>query len=147
MVPGWAQDILSHLIGILVLLVVINRILAQLQTNNIRLALSEAQKAGTSAAQAIKKALTLPTEHPRLEALALVGVATTSYFLALYFFAFSALLMFVAVGAENIDIWRRIIGLLITAIMLPIARYYFAEGERQRIAAIEKWRSICRKSS
>jgi len=142
LLPAWAYEALPHLVGVLALLIIVNRILAQLQTPLMRSALAEARKAGASVAQALKKGLTLPSPHPRLELVALVASSVSCYLLAFYFFALSAVAMFMSASAQNVEFWRPVAGLLFSAVMLLITRYQYAEAERQRFAAIEKWRSI-----
>lgn len=141
-VSPWAQEFLADAVGVLVLLVVLNLILKNLQTPQMVKALSALKKFGKSALQDLNKSMQLPVERPRLELVAIALFMANSYLVALVFFAFFGILWYSIVSAENLEFWRRMAAIAITLIFLLFARFFYAEAERQRLAVIEKWKSL-----
>lgn len=96
---------------------------------------------GRSALQDINKSIQLPVERPRFELAALVLFMANSYLMALFFFAFFGVLLYSSVSAEHLEFWRRMAAIGITLFFLFLARFCYAEAERQRLVVIEKWKA------
>lgn len=140
-VPPWAHEFLTHLVGVLCVLIVLNLILKNLQTPQMEKALKALKELGRSAMQDISKSMKLPVERPRLELVALVLFMINSYLMAFVFFVFFCVLLYFSVSAEYLEFWRRIAAIGITLFFLFLARFFYADSERQRLVVIEKWRA------
>lgn len=141
-VPLWAQDYLSALVGILFLLIIINLILKNLQTPHLKSAIEVIKTMGTAFFRETLKSIELPTKHPRLEFVGLMLFMVNSYIMAVILFAFFGVIFFLSMSAEHFTFWSRNSVIAFSLILLFIIRFCYAEGERQRLAVIKKWKSL-----
>ena len=134
--PSYAQDYLQWLLTGLVILIIINRILKQLFTPEMKNAWAAAKTVGGTLANFAKdfaKLLDLPVKYPCAELFAHSIFMLNNYLATLYFFAFFMLTAVLTVVAEGISPWQRLAGVTFSAVVILLARFCFAEAERGRV--------------
>ena len=134
--PSYAQDYVQWLLTGLVILTVINLILKQLFTPEMKKAWAAAKAIGGTLANFAKdfaKSLDLPVKYPCAELFAHSVFMLNNYLAALYFFAFFALVAVLTVVADGISPWQRLAGATLSAVAILFARFCFAEAERGRV--------------
>lgn len=134
--PSYAQDYVQWLLTGLVILTIINLILKQLFTPEMKNAWATAKAIGGTLANFAKnfaKSLDLPVKYPCAELFVHSVFMLNNYLAALYFFAFFALVAVLTVVADGISPWQRLAGTIFSAVAILFARFCFAEAERGRV--------------
>lgn len=135
--PPAAQNYVHWLFTGLVVLAILNRILKQLFTPEMKKAWAAAKAIGGTLANFAKqfaKSLELPVKYPYAELLVNVLFMLNNYLGALYFFALFALAAVLTVVVEGASPWQRLAVAAFSAIAIIFARFVFAEAERSRVA-------------
>ena len=135
--PEEAKVYVLWLVTGLIVLGIVNLILKQIQTPEMKKAWIAAKSLGGSLANFSKefaKDLELPVKHPCGVFIAKILYTLTNYLLALYLLALSVLVAVLSVEAVSVSPWQRLVGVAFSAAVLIFALFCFAEAERGRVS-------------
>ena len=142
LLPEWAKIVTLNLFGLYVVLQLIYLILKKLQKPEIRSAISALKDLSGEALRRAARALELPVERPRLALVSFVLNSALFYVFALIFFAWFGVFFMLSATSEDLLLIKRLMGFGIAALFLIASRWYYVSVERQRIAIVERWRSL-----
>lgn len=135
--PPQVQDYVQWLLTGLVILIIINLILKQLFSPEMKKAWDAAKAIGGTLANFGKqfaKSLELPVKYPCAELLVSGLFMLNNYFAALYFFALFVVFAFLTITVDGAASWERLAGAALSALAIIFARWLLAEAERGRVA-------------
>jgi hypothetical protein len=142
LLPTWAKYLSLQLLGVYVALNLVRLIIKTLQVPEISLFFSSLKKFCGQVWHYAAISLELPVKRPRGELVVSVLMAALNYVFAILIFAWFGVFFMMSVTAEHLVIYKQLLGLAIAVVYLVIARWYFASAERERIAAVQKWKKL-----
>lgn len=137
------QDLAGHLVSILLLVSILYAILKVLQAKEMKALFQGLKEFGKSFLKQAAAQLTLPTKYPCIEFISSVAMAIVDYLMFLTFFALSMLFGVMAILSDSATPSSKTMVLFVSGLVLIAARFFFAEGERTRIALPTLW-AVCR---
>ena len=140
------QDLAGHLVSILLRGSILYAILHVLQTKEMRALFQGLKEFGKSFLKQAATQLILPTKYPCLEFVSSVAMTIVDYLMFLTFFALSMLFGVMAILSDAATPSSKTVVLFVSGLVLLVARFFFAEGERTRIALPTLW-AACRSKS
>ncbi len=136
------QGIASYLFSILVVLVILNWVLRQLQTKEMKFFLRKSWQLSKAYLGEIAKKSQVPTKYPSLEFIGSVLFTIFCYLMTLYLYTIFVWIRFVAFQNDNVSVWKRMVAFLLAIFFILFARFFFAEGERNRFTIPVLWKNL-----
>lgn len=140
--PEWAKIVALNLLGIYVILQLVHLILKKLQTPELRNAMSALKNHSGEALRRASRSLELPVERPKLALVALILDTALFYVFALIFFALFGVFLMLSATTDNMLLYKRLLGFGIAGAFVIVSRWYYASAERERIALVERWKTM-----
>lgn len=144
--PDWSQQFFICLLALMTALGIIRKILAHLQSKEIRSAWQAAKKTGSSLAQQMAKQIQLPRPYPCAELFLHILFTINNYLGVFIFSLFVVLIIVLIVTASTLAFLKFLTAIAVALIAIYFAAFFLAEAERGRIA-IPELLAKCRNKS